>query len=412
MRGDDRRAGRGDERGFQGRGGGRGIVDGEDEYRRLFADAEGLEPAAQLDRVHQAAERPGEHVARQPSLGLAGDPPAHQLERDDRHRLLQDQPLEVPQAAGVADDHHPRLRRPAARRDHRMGQRPPGERGMRGHERVPVAGVPGDLAADAADRLGGELAAEAAPGEALAAAVEDRHRAAHRGGDGSGDLLQPAFLQYQPLEPPLDRQPALQHLVLLVDEAGERLLGDRDERGRVGDLEEREGALAGLVDERLGQPLMAEAGAEAEPRQVAVGEVGDEGALLVVGVERDAGGQHQLPARQPRRRVLQLGDVDPADWRRGLLGPGRQFQIELVEEALDREHTVSLSGYATRCSQASVRTPRQDVVDFFELLGVGDQRRGELDHRVAAVVGAADQARACRARRRGSRAAASPTPRR
>src|SRR4051794_29487978 len=33
----------------------------------------------------------------------------------------------------------------------------------------------------------------------------------------------------------------------------------------------------------------------------------------------------------------------------------------------------------------------QDVVDFLELLGVGDQRRGELDHRVAAIVGAADQ---------------------
>ncbi len=34
----------------------------------------------------------------------------------------------------------------------------------------------------------------------------------------------------------------------------------------------------------------------------------------------------------------------------------------------------------------------QDVVDLFELLGVGDQRRRQLDDRVAAVVGAADQA--------------------
>ena len=33
----------------------------------------------------------------------------------------------------------------------------------------------------------------------------------------------------------------------------------------------------------------------------------------------------------------------------------------------------------------------QDVVDLFELLGVGDQRRRQLDDRVAAVVGAADQ---------------------
>ena len=83
---------------------------------------------------------------------------------------------------------------------------------------MPVAGVADDLAADPADRLGGELAAEAAPGEPLAAAVEDRHRPAHRRGDGGGDFLQPAFLQHQPLEPPLDRQAALQHLVLLVDQ--------------------------------------------------------------------------------------------------------------------------------------------------------------------------------------------------
>src|SRR5215212_74900 len=33
----------------------------------------------------------------------------------------------------------------------------------------------------------------------------------------------------------------------------------------------------------------------------------------------------------------------------------------------------------------------QDGVHLLELLGPGDQRRGELDHRVAAVVGAADQ---------------------
>ena len=75
-------------------------------------------------RLQPPAERPGEHVARQPPLGLTGDPPAHQLQRHDRHRLLQDQPLEVPEAARVADDHHPGLRRPAAGRDDRMGRAP------------------------------------------------------------------------------------------------------------------------------------------------------------------------------------------------------------------------------------------------------------------------------------------------
>jgi hypothetical protein len=34
----------------------------------------------------------------------------------------------------------------------------------------------------------------------------------------------------------------------------------------------------------------------------------------------------------------------------------------------------------------------QHSLDLLELLGAGDQRRRELDHRVATVVGAADQA--------------------
>ena len=292
------------------------MVEGEDQHRRFLADPERLQPPSQLGRLQTAAEGAGEDVAGEPPLGLAGDPAAHQLQRHDRHRLLQDQPLEVAEAAGVADDHDPGLGWAAAGRDHRVGERPARHRGVRGDEGMAVGGVPERLLADAADRVGGELAAEAAAGEPLAAAVEDRDGAADCRGDRRGDLLQPALLQDQPLEPALHRDAALQHLVLLVDEAGEGLLGDRDERGRVGDLEEREVALLGLVDERLRQSLVAEAGAEAEPGEVAVGEDADEGALLGGVVERDPGGQHQLAAGEPRRRVLELGDVDPPHRRR------------------------------------------------------------------------------------------------
>ena len=48
--------------------------------------------------------------------------------------------------------------------------------------------------------------------------------------------------------------------------------------------------------------------------------------------------------------------------------------------------------YATKWSPASESTPRRTSWIFLELLGVGDQRRRQLDHRIAAVVGAADQA--------------------
>ena len=201
-----------------------------------------------------------------------------------------------------------------------------------------VAGVGERFLADRADRVGGELAAEAAAGEPLAAAVEDRDGAADRGGDRRDDLLQAALFEDQPLEPALHGDAPLQHLVLLVDEAGEGLLGDRDERRRVGHLEEREVALLGLVDQRFRQLRVAEAGAEAEPGEVVVGEQADEGALLGGGVERDAGGQHQLAAGEPRGRVLELGDVDPAHRRRGRVAPGGELEVELVEQALDGEH--------------------------------------------------------------------------
>ena len=85
---------------------------------------------------------------------------------------------------------------------------------------------------------------------------------------------------------------------------------------------------------------MAEAGAEAEPGEVVVGEAADEVALLGSAVsKRDAGGQHQLAAGEPRRRVLELGDVDPAHRRLGRARPrGHELEAEFVEQALDRQH--------------------------------------------------------------------------
>ena len=55
----------------------------------------------------------GEHVAGQPALGRVGDAAAQQLERDDGDRLVQDQAVELGEAAGVLDRDQPRLRQPA-----------------------------------------------------------------------------------------------------------------------------------------------------------------------------------------------------------------------------------------------------------------------------------------------------------
>src|SRR5260221_498802 len=189
----------------------------------------------------------------------------------------------------------------------------------------------------------------------LGGAVGGRHRAAAGGGDRRHDLLQAALFEDQALEPPLHRDAALQHLVLLVDKAGESLLGDRDERRRIGNLEEREVAFLRLLEQRFRQFLVVEAGAEAEPGKVVFGEQADVGPLLGGALERDAGGQHQLAARQPRGRVRQLGDVDPAHRRLGRMGPGGKVEAEFVEQALDGEHR---GAYLRTRSQASVSTPR------------------------------------------------------
>ena len=86
----------------------------------------------------------GQHVAGQPALGVAGHAAAQQLERDDRHRLVQREPVEVGQRAGVLDGHQPGLGNaapPAARRRRRRRRRPERERpvgllAMRGQERA------------------------------------------------------------------------------------------------------------------------------------------------------------------------------------------------------------------------------------------------------------------------------------
>ena len=61
-----------------------------------------------------AGKQAGEHVPGQAALGVAGDPLAQQLERDDRHCLAQRQPVEVRQRRVVLDGDEPRLGRGSA----------------------------------------------------------------------------------------------------------------------------------------------------------------------------------------------------------------------------------------------------------------------------------------------------------
>ena len=194
-------------------------------------------------------QRLGEHVAGQAPLGVAHRALAHQLERHHRGGLLEDQPLEVARAR------RRRARppaRPAAPRGRAWTPAAPASArrapGGRARTRRPSA-----LAARRAPRTAraprraappsrprGAARRNVALGERLAARVEHHHRAADRGRQRPHQLVEPALLEHQPLQPLVDGDAALEHLVLLVDEPRERLLGDRDERQLVGHLEHRE----------------------------------------------------------------------------------------------------------------------------------------------------------------------------
>ena len=140
-------------------------------------------------------------------------------------------------------------------------------------------------------------------GEHAAAEVEHDDGGGHRVCQSAHDLLKAALLEHEPLHSPLDRDRTLQHPELLVDERREGLFGDRDERHLVRHLEQRKVACARLLDERFRQRRVREAGAEAEAREVVLGEPPDVGALHLRALERDPRCEQHLAAREPRRRV-------------------------------------------------------------------------------------------------------------
>jgi hypothetical protein len=113
----------------------------------------------------------------------------------------------------------------------------------------------------------------------------------------TAELLQAALFENEALEAALHGDAALQDLVLLVDQAREGLLGDRDKRRRVGHLEERKVAFFRLLDQRFRHFFVVEAGPETKPGEVVIGEQFDEGPLLGGAAQRDSGGQHQLAPR-------------------------------------------------------------------------------------------------------------------
>ena len=83
------------------------------EHADVLAEAERLEPPREVGPGQLAATQRGQQVAGEPALGVVGDAAAQQLERDDRHGLVEREAVELGQRAGVLGRHEPRVRQSA-----------------------------------------------------------------------------------------------------------------------------------------------------------------------------------------------------------------------------------------------------------------------------------------------------------
>ena len=150
---------------------------------------------------------------------------------------------------------------------------------------------------------------------------------------------------------------ALEHGVLLVDEPGERLLREGDEGHLVGHLEDGEAAPGGRLEQRCRHLGVGEAGPHSEPGELVVGQPGDELALALCALQLHARGEQQLPARQPRRGVEQLGDVNPAHGRVRLRLAGQQAEVEVAQQLGQGQHRRAVSSNGSASGPRPLRGP-------------------------------------------------------
>ena len=146
---------------------------------------------------------------------------------------------------------------------------------------------------------------------------------------------------------------------LLVRQLCRDRLRERDERDLVGHRHERKVQPLGLVGERLRRVGPAEADPECKAGDSVSRQAAD---VLALGsrelADPEPGRDQQLTALEPRRRIRQLRDVDPADRVRGAARARRKLQTEAGQrcDVSDGEHRVL--GLAWTCGprRYSLRT--------------------------------------------------------
>ena len=144
--------------------------------------------------------------------------------------------------------------------------------------------------------------------------VDECQRAADVLADDRQQRRRPSSLEDGMREPLVHLERAFDPRQLLVRELRRDRLRQRDERHVVGDRDQREAHLLGLVGERRGRLGPAEADAEGQAREPVLGESAHVLALRPRELaDAEPGRDQKLTALEPRRRVGQLRDVDPAN---------------------------------------------------------------------------------------------------
>ena len=151
-------------------------------------------------------------------------------------------------------------------------------------------------------------------GDDHAVYVQKDRPSSNHGGQRRHHPIGALALQDRAREGVLRIQGPRQQVVLLGHQPREHRLGDGDEREDIGHLEHRKGRRLRRLEERLRHALVGEAEAEPEAGQARLDQPRDVGALpRRGGPDPHAGHEEQLAALQPRRRVVQLAHVHPAD---------------------------------------------------------------------------------------------------
>jgi hypothetical protein len=118
------------------------------------------------------------------------------------------------------------------------------------------------------NRLGLDRSPEGALDQRLTASIEHQHGRTDQRGQGGRERVEPSLGEHDPLQAVVRGDRPTQNPVLLVDQLGERRLGQGDERDLVRNLEHRELALGGRLKQRRRDLIVAEADPEPEPGQL------------------------------------------------------------------------------------------------------------------------------------------------